>query len=46
MYEYMEANPEALAQVVKNASRKHDHRQQLANHKRAEAMMSKFGRDV
>ncbi|WOD37350.1 hypothetical protein [Nodosilinea sp. E11] len=46
MYEYMEANPEALAQVVDNASQKHDHRQQLANRKRAEAMMSKFGRDV
>ena len=46
MYEYMEANPEALAQVVENASQKHDHRQQLANRKRAEAMMSKFGRDV
>lgn len=46
MYEYMEANPEALAQVVENASQKHDHRQQLANRKRAEAMMNKFGRDV
>jgi hypothetical protein len=46
MYEYMEANPEALAQVVENASQKHDHRQQLANRKRAEAMMSKFGRDA
>lgn len=45
MYEYMEANPEALTQVVENASRKHDHRQQLANRKRAEAMMSKFGRE-
>lgn len=30
MYEYMEANPDALAQVVENASQKHDHRQQLA----------------
>lgn len=46
MYEYMEANPEALAQVVENASQKHDQRQQMANRKRAEAMMSKFGRDV
>lgn len=46
MYEYMETNPEALTQVVENASQKHDHRQQLANRKRAEAMMSKFGRDV
>jgi RNA polymerase-binding transcription factor DksA len=46
MYEYMEANPEALTQVVDNASQKHDHRQQMANRKRAEAMMSKFGRDI
>lgn len=46
MYEYMEAHPEALAQVLENASQKYDHRQQLANRKRAEAMMSKFGRDV
>lgn len=46
MYEYMEANPEALAQVAENAGQKHDHRQQLANRKRAEAMMSKFGRDI
>lgn len=45
MYEYMEVHPEALAQVVKNASQKHDHRQQQANRKRAEAMMSKFGQD-
>lgn len=46
MYEYMEAHPEALAQVVEQASQKHDHRQQLANRKRAEAMFSKFGRDA
>jgi hypothetical protein len=32
--------------VVENASQKHDQRQQMANRKRAEAMMSKFGRDV
>ncbi|MGG6242878.1 hypothetical protein ACQ4N7_30155 [Nodosilinea sp. AN01ver1] len=29
MYEYMGANPEGLAQVVENASQKHDHRQQF-----------------
>jgi hypothetical protein len=46
MYEYMEANPKALTQVVENAGQKHDQRQQLANRKRAEAMMSKFGRDA
>lgn len=43
MYEYMEAHPEALAQVVEKASQKHDHRQQQANRKRAESMFSKFG---
>ncbi|MBE9160362.1 CopG family transcriptional regulator [Nodosilinea sp. LEGE 06152] len=46
MYEYMEAHPGALTQVVEQASQKHDHRQQLANRKRAEAMFSKFGRDA
>jgi hypothetical protein len=46
MYEYMEAHPEALAQVVEQAHQKHDHRQQLANRKRAEAMFSKFGRNA
>lgn len=43
MFEYMEAHPEAMGQVVADAGVKHDHRQQLANRKRAEAMMQKFG---
>ena len=43
MYEYMEGDPEALAQVVAAASEKNEYRQQLANRKRAESMMSKFG---
>ena len=44
MYEYMEGHPEAMAQVVAAANQKHAHRQQLANRKRAEAMISKFGK--
>lgn len=43
MYEYMEGDAEALAQVVAAASEKNEYRQQLANRKRAESMMSKFG---
>ena len=43
MFEYMEAHPEAMGQVVVEAGVKHDHRQQMANRKRAEAMMQKFG---
>lgn len=43
MYEYMEEHPEAMDHVVAQAKTKHDHRQQLANRKRAESMMSKFG---
>ena len=43
MFEYMEANPGAMAQVMTVADEKNDHRQQLANRKRAQAMMDKFG---
>jgi hypothetical protein len=43
MYEFMEAHPEAMDQVVAQAQEKNEYRQQLANRKRAEAMMSKFG---
>ena len=43
MFEYMESHPEAMGQVVAEASQKHDYRQKLANRKRAEAMMQKFG---
>lgn len=43
MYEYVERDPEVLAQVVAAASEKNEYRQQLANRKRAESMMSKFG---
>ena len=43
MYEYMEAHPEALDQVVAAAGEKNEYRQQMANRKRAESMMNKFG---
>lgn len=43
MFEYMEAHPEAMGPVVAEANLKHDHRQQLANRKRAQAMIEKFG---
>lgn len=43
MFEYVEAHPEAMEQVLAEADKKNDYRQQLANRKRAEAMMQKFG---
>ena len=43
MFEYMEEHPEALNQVVIEAGNKHEYRQRIANRKRAEAMMQKFG---
>lgn len=43
MFEYMEQNPEALDQVVEVAEAKNALRQQLANRKRAKAMIEKFG---
>ncbi|NEO34575.1 MAG: hypothetical protein F6K36_30125 [Symploca sp. SIO3C6] len=43
MFEYMEDHPDALSQVVVEAGNKHEYRQRIANRKRAEAMMQKFG---
>ena len=43
MFEYIEGHPDALNQVVAEARNKHEYRQQIANRKRAEAMMQKFG---
>lgn len=43
MFEFMESHPDAMDQVMDRASEKHEYRQQLANRKRAEAMMEKFG---
>jgi len=43
MFEYMEQNPDTLGQVVEVAEAKNALRQQLANRKRAKAMIEKFG---
>lgn len=43
MYEYMEDHPEAMEQVVAQAQAKNEYRQQVANRKRAESMISRFG---
>lgn len=43
MFEYMEQNPEALEQVLKESEVKNARRQQIANKKRARAMIEKFG---
>ena len=43
MFEYIEANPGAMAQVMEKAEEKNSHRQQLANRKRAQAMIDRFG---
>ena len=43
MFEYVEANPGAMAQVMEKAEEKNSLRQQLANRKRAQAMIERFG---
>lgn len=43
MYEYMEDHPDAMEQVVAQAQAKNEHRQQIANRKRAESMINRFG---
>lgn len=42
MFEYCEGNSEALSSVMKEAEKKNDHRQQMANLRRAKSMMQKF----
>jgi hypothetical protein len=44
MFEYGEANPGALQQVLSEARTKNEQRQQMANRKRAKSMMERFGR--
>jgi hypothetical protein len=46
MFEFVESHPETMDQVLEVAHQKHEYRQQLANRKRAEAMMNKFGGGV
>lgn len=43
MFEYCEANSEALERVLPEARTKNDLRQQVANQKRAKSMMERFG---
>ena len=43
MFGYCEANTEALQAVLAEAKVKNDHRQQIANQKRAKSMMQRFG---
>ena len=43
MFEYCEANSEALQFVLAEAKGKNQHRQQVANQKRAKSMMQRFG---
>jgi hypothetical protein len=43
MFEYCEANPSALEAVLSAAQAKNETRQQVANQKRAQSMMQRFG---
>ena len=43
MFEYCEANADALQVVLAKAKSKNGHRQQMANQKRARSMMQRFG---
>ncbi|MCU0550414.1 MAG: hypothetical protein MUC48_13780 [Leptolyngbya sp. Prado105] len=43
MFEYCEAHPDALEIVLGEAAKKNEHRQQIANQKRAKSMMERFG---
>jgi hypothetical protein len=43
LFEYGEAHPEVMSSVLKEAQLKNEHRQQIANLKRAKSMMEKFG---
>jgi hypothetical protein len=43
LFEYSESHPEILREVLIEAKAKNEHRQQIANLKRAKSMMKKFG---
>jgi len=43
MFEHCEANLEALQAILIKAKGKNEHRQQIANQKRAKSMMQRFG---
>lgn len=42
MFEYIEADSTVQDQVLSNAKTKNEHRQKIANHKRAQSMMKRF----
>lgn len=44
LFEYSEVHPDMLSAVLTAAKLKNEHRQQIANLKRAKSMMDKFGR--
>lgn len=43
MFEYCEKDPKALRKVLKEALKKNDYRLQVANARRAQSMMQRFG---
>jgi hypothetical protein len=43
LFEYAENNPKALSKVLELAKEKNEHRQQVANKRRAKSMIEKFG---
>ncbi|MDX2098972.1 MAG: hypothetical protein SFW36_14440 [Leptolyngbyaceae cyanobacterium bins.59] len=43
MFEFCESNPKALEKILAQASIKNERRQQVANLKRAQSMMQRFG---
>lgn len=46
MFEYSEANPNALRNILSEARNKNEQRQQIANLKRAKSMMKRFGQST
>jgi hypothetical protein len=43
MFEYCQANPSIQEAVIESARSKNEHRSRVANHRRAKAMMKRFG---
>lgn len=43
MFEFIENNSKARNKILANAAKKNEHRQQIANKRRAKSMMEKFG---
>jgi hypothetical protein len=43
LFEYFETHPESKQEILSSAQAKNEHRQQIANLKRAQSMMKRFG---